>query len=113
MPQYLIDENLPYNFSLWRSDKFIHVLDLSGLKTDSEIWEYAKKNDLIIVSKDSDFSNRIITKTPPPKVIHIRFGNVKIQELHRLLTNRWTQIENEVMNHKLVNVYPDRIESIG
>ena len=52
MPQYLIDENLPYNFSLWRNDKFIHVLDLSGLKTDSEIWEYAKKNDLIIVSKE-------------------------------------------------------------
>jgi predicted nuclease of predicted toxin-antitoxin system len=113
MPQYLIDENLPYYFSLWQSEKFIHVHDLKGLKTDSEIWEYAKKNDLIIISKDSDFSNRIISKTPPPKVIHIRFGNVRIQELHRLLTNMWNQIENEIMNHKLVNVYLDRIESIS
>ena len=113
MPQFLIDENLPYYFELWHSDKFIHVHDLTEIKTDAEIWEYAKKNELIIVSKDSDFSNRIISKTPPPKVIHIRFGNVRIQQLHKLLTNMWTQIENEIQNHKLVNVYNDRIESIG
>jgi predicted nuclease of predicted toxin-antitoxin system len=113
MTHYLIDENLPYYFSLWDSDKFIHVHDLERIKTDNEIWDYAKENDLIIVSKDSDFSNKIMYKSPPPKVIHIRYGNVRIQKLHELLDNMWSKIEVEIKEHKLVNVFLDRIESIS
>ena len=113
MTRFLIDENLPYYFSLWDNDKFVHVHDLAGIKTDIEIWDYAKENDLIIVSKDSDFSNKIMYKSPPPKVIHIRYGNIRIQKLHELLTNIWSEIENEIKDHKLINVYIDRIESIS
>jgi len=52
-------------------------------------------------------------KTPPPKVIHIRFGNVKLQKLNEILDKIWLQIEEEVKVHKLVNVFIDRIESIS
>jgi hypothetical protein len=31
---------------------------------------------LVIVSKDADFSNRIITSAPPPWVAHLRFGKL-------------------------------------
>ncbi len=75
-PTYLIDANLPYNFDLWNSPRFIHVNDINDTWTDEEIWEYAKKNDLIIISKDTDFSNKIIIKSPPPKVIHLKVGNL-------------------------------------
>ncbi|MGF1587300.1 MAG: DUF5615 family PIN-like protein [Bacteroidales bacterium] len=80
MIRFLIDENLPYYFSIWNSKEFSHVNDLVRIKTDSDIWDYAKKNKLIIVTKDSDFSNKILYKSPPPKVIHIRFGNMRIHE---------------------------------
>jgi len=113
MNHYLIDENLPYYFKLWNSEIFIHVFDLKQINTDTEIWNYAKTNDLIIVTKDSDFSNKIMFKSPPPKVIHIRFGNVRIQKLHELLSNMWDSIEKEIEGHKLVNVFIDRIESIS
>jgi predicted nuclease of predicted toxin-antitoxin system len=113
MALFLIDENLPYYFSIWKGERFVHVFDLKHLKTDQEIWEYAETNNLIIVTKDSDFSNRIIYKTSPPKVIHLRVGNMKIQKFHEILTRLWPDIENEIINHKLVNVYADRIESIG
>lgn len=113
MVRYLIDENLPYFFKLWDNDQFEHVFDIKNIKTDNEIWEYAKKNQLIIVTKDSDFSNRIMYSLPPPKVIHIRSGNLKIKQLHSLLMNIWKDIEIEVENHKLVNVFIDRIESIS
>jgi predicted nuclease of predicted toxin-antitoxin system len=85
MVRFLIDENLPYYFSLWNSKEFIHVIDLVNIKTDNDIWDYAKKNNLIIVTKDSDFSNKILYKSPPPKVIHIRFGNLRIQEFYKVL----------------------------
>jgi predicted nuclease of predicted toxin-antitoxin system len=113
MIHYLIDENLPYYFSLWDNPKFKHVYDLKGIQSDNEIWEYSKKNNLVIVTKDTDFSNKIMFKSPPPKVIHIRFGNVKIQKLHELLNNTWSDIEKEIENHKLINVFIDRIESIS
>ncbi len=113
MVRFLIDENLPYYFNLWNSKEFIHIIDLVNIKTDSDIWDYAKNNDLIIVTKDSDFSNKILYKSPPPKVIHIRFGNLRIQEFYKVLDKMWTDIEENIKTHKLVNVYKDRIESVS
>ena len=59
MQRYLIDVNLPRYFSLWSSNQYGHVVNINDEMTDSEIWEYAKQHDLVIVTKDSDFSDRI------------------------------------------------------
>jgi len=80
MAKYLIDVNLPYRFSLSKSDKYIHQTDIGDEWTDEQIWNYAEENNLTIITKDSDFSNRIIFHQPPPKVIHIRFGNMKMRD---------------------------------
>ncbi len=113
MAKYLIDLNLPYYFSLWNSDEFIHLKDINEKFSDEEIWAYAEKNNLTIISKDCDFSNRILFKTPPPKVIHIKFGNLKMNDFFRVLTNLWMQIQELNNNYKLVNVYSDRVEGIN
>lgn len=76
MTKYLIDVNLPYFFKLWNTSEYIHQIDVNPVAKDKDIWEYAKGNSLTIITKDSDFSNRILFKDPPPKVIHIRIGNV-------------------------------------
>jgi predicted nuclease of predicted toxin-antitoxin system len=81
--------------------------------SDSRVWEFARKHDLVIVSKDADFSDRIITSSPPPRVVHLRFGNLRRNEYHTLLARRWRQIESLLKTHKLVNVYIDRLEGIG
>jgi predicted nuclease of predicted toxin-antitoxin system len=77
MPSSLIDVNLPYYFSIWNTDEFIHQKDINDEWSDEKIWNYTKENNLTIISKDSDFSNKIIMSSPPPKVLHIRFGNMK------------------------------------
>lgn len=112
MSKYLIDANLPYNFSLWKGENFLHVHDIDDSMTDSAIWELSKKNDLCIVTKDCDFSNRILLSTPPPKVIHIKTGNLRIKELYSFLKRVWPEIEILIKNHKLVNVFANRIEAI-
>jgi len=67
---------------------------------------------MTIITKDSDFSNKIVFKNPPPKIIHIRFGNMKMKEFHSLMNKYWNDIKQSSENNKLVNVFKDRIESI-
>ena len=55
MRKFLIDENLPKTLQLHTNDKFIHICYIGKKMTDSEIWEYAKKNYYIIITKDTDF----------------------------------------------------------
>lgn len=110
--RFLIDVNLPDRFSLWQGDNFIHVRNIDDEWSDTKIWEYAKDKDLIIVSKDADFSNRIIHMEPPPKVIHLRVGNLKIKQFHKFMNENWVLITELISTSKLVNVYIDRIEVI-
>jgi predicted nuclease of predicted toxin-antitoxin system len=112
MKGFLFDENLPARL---RFSPKLHIVPTSKAgrnPTDSQIWEFARKHDLVIVSKDADFSDRIITNSPPPRVVHLRFGNLRKNEFHALLARVWPQIEALLKSHKLVNVYSDRLEGI-
>jgi len=49
---------------------------------------------------------------PPPRVIHIRFGNVNMKTFHQLITDRWNDIATLSHAFKLVNVFREHIEGI-
>ena len=112
MKKYLIDVNLPYYFELWNKEEYIHQMDLGNKWQDEEIWNYARENNLTIISKDSDFSNMIMMKQPPPKVIHIKTGNMKIKEFDTLISGVWEEVIKLIDDCKLVNVYKERILGI-
>ena len=112
MRGFLFDENLPINITFSPSLPIYHVTEIGESLFDTEIWQYAKVNDLVIVTKDTDFSDRIIISTPPPRVIHLRFGNMRKKDFHAFLSRIWFRIEVLIKTHKLVNVYIDSIESI-
>jgi predicted nuclease of predicted toxin-antitoxin system len=85
----LLDENL--------SDRIIHrIVDLypdsEHVKTlglintdDAVIWEYAKTNGFVIVSKDSDFHQRSLLYGHPPKFIYLRVGNCPTSKITQIL----------------------------
>ncbi|MEQ1603322.1 MAG: DUF5615 family PIN-like protein [Pyrinomonadaceae bacterium] len=112
MPEFLIDVNLPYHFSLWKGDNYIHQNDIDDEWTDTQMWNYALRNDLTIISKDSDFSTRVIFHLPPPKVIHIRLGNLKMREFFAAMNSVWDEVLELNKEHKLVTVFRDRLEAI-
>ncbi len=113
MPKFLIDVNLPYYFSLWKNEDYLHQFDIDDEWPDSKIWQYAKENNLTIVTKDSDFSNRILFESSPPKVIHIRFGNLKMKDFFNRMTEVWPEVIKLNQDYKLVNIFIDRIEGIN
>ena len=55
--------------------------------TDREIWEYAREDDYVIVSKDSDFRQLAFLHGPPPKIVWLRVGNASTATALRVLTN--------------------------
>lgn len=85
----LLDENL--------SDRIIHrIIDLypgsNHVKTlaltntdDVVIWEYAKANDFVIISKDADFHQRSLLYGHPPKFIYLRVGNSPTSTIVQIL----------------------------
>jgi predicted nuclease of predicted toxin-antitoxin system len=110
--KYLIDANLPSRFSIWASEEYEHVVHINDELRDSEIWEYAKENDLTIVTKDTDFSDMIMITVPPPRVIHIKLGNMKMREFHQLLSRIWGDVCAMSDEFKLIRVYSNTIEGI-
>ncbi len=53
--------------------------------TDTKIWEYARQNGFVIVSKDSDFQHRSLLFGHPPKFIWLRVGNCPVKTVEDLL----------------------------
>ena len=112
MKGFLFDENLPARLKFSPKLPIVPASKAGRNPTDLQVWEFARKHDLVIGSKDADFSDRIITNSPPPRVVHLRFGNLRKNEFHALLARVWPRIETLLKSHKLVNVYPDRLEGI-
>jgi predicted nuclease of predicted toxin-antitoxin system len=112
MLKFIIDANLPEHLSIWSGEVFIHVNSINKSWKDSEIWVYAKERNLTILSKDSDFGNRILLVAPPPKVIHFRTGNMLFEEFKEFLNHNWEAISRLSDNHKLVKVFSKYIEAI-
>jgi predicted nuclease of predicted toxin-antitoxin system len=85
----LFDQNISRKLAKELEDLFpeashVYYLDLQQA-SDKEIWEYAKNNDFIIVTQDSDFNERGLIHGYPPKVVWLRTGNTSTQNIKYLL----------------------------
>ncbi len=74
--KFLIDNQLPLALATMLTSKghrASHVLDL-GLEaaTDSEIWNYAAANSLVLITKDEDFSYRASQPNASVQVVWVR-----------------------------------------
>jgi predicted nuclease of predicted toxin-antitoxin system len=96
MTGLLFDQNLSPRLVSRVNDLFpesIHVETIRlGRALDKEVWEYARVHNLVIVSKDADFTEFSLLWGFPPKVIWIRRGNCSTQDLERLLRGNYNAI---------------------
>lgn len=113
MKGFLFDENVPARLTFAQSLPIVssfRVLRRSA--ADSELWNLAREQALVIVTKDADFADRILVSTPPPWIVHLRFGNLRRRDYHALLTRSWPRIEALLPEHKLIAIYEGRIEAV-
>lgn len=88
----LIDENLPASLAktfLTVKLEAFHVSQFNLLKaSDGAIWEYAKNENMTIVSKDNDFYFLSVLKGYPPKVIYLQVGNCSVANLKNIILSK-------------------------
>jgi len=104
----LFDQNLSPNLvnqlhDLFPDSTHVHTVGL-GTSIDDEIWTFATKNNYIIVSKDSDFSDLSVLLGFPPKFIWIRRGNCATIEIAKLLRKEFEQIK-EFQSNKNAGIF--------
>jgi predicted nuclease of predicted toxin-antitoxin system len=93
----LFDQNLSPSLVVSLNDVFPqseHVfnigLDRAG---DSVVWEYARNNAFVLVTKDADFADLSVLRGFPPKVIWIRRGNCATRAIEFLLRSNVAVIQ--------------------
>jgi len=77
--------------------RHVDTVSLPG-QADRAIWNRARDNGFIIVSKDDDFRQLSFLKGAPPKVNWLPVGNAPTSTILRILTNRSSLIDEFVQS---------------
>jgi predicted nuclease of predicted toxin-antitoxin system len=85
----LLDQNLSFRLVAGLAGCFpgsAHVKDFGLTGDDDErIWNLAREQGFVIVTKDSDFLARALLRGHPPEVVQIAIGNSSTREIESLL----------------------------
>lgn len=100
----LFDQNLSWRLPTHLADIFpesshVREVDLKESE-DLNIWEFAKEQNFVIVSKDKDFQERSLVYGYPPKVIFLRVGNCKVKLIEDLLRQHSAAIHTFGLGNK-------------
>ena len=96
MLRFLVDAQLPHRLTQRLRDtghEATHVND-HGLREaeDREIWRFAAKNGMVLVTKDEDFVDFSQIELDGPQIVWIRLGNTSNQILWETLQPILNQI---------------------
>lgn len=107
--KFIVDAQLPKSLSDFLAVKghnSIHTLEIeSGNSSkDSGIIDISKKDNRIVITKDSDFLESFLLKGEPSKLILVRTGNIKNVELLTIFSQYFSQIESFIQNNSLIEI---------
>jgi predicted nuclease of predicted toxin-antitoxin system len=93
----LLDENLsrrivPFPQAAFPGSSQVTLLGLES-KSDSDIWQYAKDNGFVIVSRDSDFQECSLVAGHPPQVVWLKIPNHSKTVVFNILLDHHQAIE--------------------
>lgn len=94
----LFDENVSHKLVGILAHDFpgsAHVTDI-GLRAaeDRQIWDHARVQEFVIVSKDTDFRERSYVEGFPPKIIWLDVGNAGTVAIAELLRRERQRVEH-------------------
>lgn len=96
--RFLCDVHISYkivNYLISLGFETFHVNDILNKwnTSDKDICDYADSNNLIVITKDTDFRDSFFIKQTPKKLIKISLGNISNQELIQILSENIDSIK--------------------
>jgi predicted nuclease of predicted toxin-antitoxin system len=96
MIRILFDENLSRDLVTRLRDltpNCLHpdTINLRG-RPDAVLWDFAKTNGCLLISKDDDFRQRSLLLGHPPKVIWLAVGNATTAIIEQVIRSQWQRI---------------------
>ncbi|MCB1145024.1 MAG: DUF5615 family PIN-like protein [Leptospiraceae bacterium] len=84
--RFLCDVHISYQFSkhiesLGYGSTHVNFILKRWNTSDKEISQYADLNDLVLITKDTDFKNSHLLSKTPKKLIRFVLGNISNDEL--------------------------------
>ena len=108
--KFLVDVQLPGTLARWLRDRnhdTVHVLERNlGQADDHTLWKIAKEESRIMVSKDEDFFILATRPSDTGRLLWLRVGNCRTNQLLTLINKRWNKIVQAFEEgQRIVEVY--------
>jgi predicted nuclease of predicted toxin-antitoxin system len=93
----LFDQNLSFRLvdrlrDVYPDSEHVRFVGLASAD-DAEVWDYAARNRMLIVSKDSDFRQRSFLFGAPPKVVSVALGNCSTAMIELAMRRHFTDLQ--------------------
>ena len=103
----LFDENISFKLckrleDIYPDSTHVSFVDLEN-KDDSEVWQFARKENYVIVTKDADFNDMSVLQGFPPYVVWIKTGNSLVPEIESTLRTNSISIR-EFFDNQLIGL---------
>jgi predicted nuclease of predicted toxin-antitoxin system len=97
----LLDENLsrrlvPFLQNAYPGTSQVVLLGMESA-SDREIWQTAKDNNFVIVTRDADFEELSVVLGQPPKIIWIKVKNQSRAAILKILLDHLITIEDALL----------------
>lgn len=96
--RFLVDAQLPPALAAWLRSKgheADHVVDVALAEApDAAIWALAIAEGAMIVTKDRDFVDWALARTPKARILWVRFGNIRREALLARLGAAWPELSD-------------------
>lgn len=108
----LIDENLPAGLAEALGEHGFAATELGEQPPDEALWQFARREGSIILTKDADFFDKLAMQGAPPKIVWVRTGNMRRVDLIAFLVQQWQRIRALLVQADMVVVHRDRLETM-
>jgi predicted nuclease of predicted toxin-antitoxin system len=111
---FIVDAHLPksickYFRALGHGAFHTSDLPLGNAISDDWILGEAERREAVVISKDSDFFHSFLLHRKPSKLIMVKVGNLKLQDLKLLFEAQAETLAQMLADHNLIEIHPDRL----
>jgi predicted nuclease of predicted toxin-antitoxin system len=110
--KFLVDANIPKGIAEFEGADFMYVYQWGDGASDTEIWDYSIKHNLIIITRDSDFYFRMITSIDFPKVIFLNLQQINKPTFKLFINENWNKILSLIADFDMLIIDLENIQLI-